>query len=569
MKRIPILLTLLPLIAAANPISEREAAVIAARYINTPTLVSNSNATKSRDGKQAGLPAWHLFNSADNSSFVIISGEDRLPSVIGYSTTNGISSDAMPPQLVFFLESYAQMVDDVRDGRVKAPIIVVDDDEDEDSVGVKPLITSQWNQGSPYNMSCPNEYPVGCVATAMAQVMYFWKYPAQGKGMVSNYNWGSGMISMDFSQSTYQWDVMKNKYSDIDRKKVAGQAVAKLSLDCGVATHMKYSATGSGTTMSEAYNALFTYFSYDAEAISYHRRSCYATQEEWDSLLICELDSGRPILMGAASPTGGGSDASGHAFVIDGYDSRRFAHVNWGWGGNYNGHFNFALLNGGNYVFSDGQEAIIGIKPDPDQTHTKRKQYRLLLNEGIQYAQGKVTEVSLPANIKIFADMVYNVAAIGGTYTVSAGLFDTKGNFVADLAANTPESHDLGSNYGFIVGMLGCKLTEDIPDGMYYISIVSKEKGYDQYVRTMTEGGDVNNAIPVYIHDGKAAFNQVVEETSLPGDINGDGSVNITDVVVTINLIAAGSYSSAADINADNAVNITDVVQIINIIAGI
>lgn len=59
----------------------------------------------------------------------------------------------------------------------------------EEPVKMELNLTSQWNQNSPYNDLCPElnpgndtHVPAGCVATAMAQIMYYWQWPNTGKG---------------------------------------------------------------------------------------------------------------------------------------------------------------------------------------------------------------------------------------------------------------------------------------------------------------------------------------------------------------------------------------------------
>ena len=54
--------------------------------------------------------------------------------------------------------------------------------------------------------------------------------------------------------------------------------------------------------------------------------------------------------------------------------------------------------------------------------------------------------------------------------------------------------------------------------------------------------------------------------TSINGDINGDGLLNIQDIILIVNMVLSGDYSTLADMNGDGTVNILDVVQVAFII---
>jgi len=50
------------------------------------------------------------------------------------------------------------------------------------------------------------------------------------------------------------------------------------------------------------------------------------------------------------------------------------------------------------------------------------------------------------------------------------------------------------------------------------------------------------------------------------GDINGDNSINIQDIVLAVNLVLSSEYNNLADLNSDSTVDILDIVQLVNII---
>lgn len=221
---------------------------------------------------------------------------------------------------------------------------------------VAPLTTSQWGQDAPYHDLCPNTYPTGCTATAAAQIMYYYKYPAQGTGSIS-YTWNSKTLSIDFSQSTYNWGAMltKVKSSSADSCKTA---VATLMRDAGYACQMNYASRESiGYTYNMAYG-LGTYFTYD-KGIHHILQEMY-NEVEWDSIIYNEIANGRPVIYTGYNQ----SQSDGHTFVIDGYKNGKW-HVNFGWDGLYDNYYALDNL----LQYSSHQEAVVGIQPDKGTKH--------------------------------------------------------------------------------------------------------------------------------------------------------------------------------------------------------
>ena len=229
---------------------------------------------------------------------------------------------------------------------------------------VRPLLGAiEWDQGAPYNSLCPAGTPVGCVATAMAQVMRYWRYPEQGIGE-HTWRWQGVTHSVDFGATTYQWNLMLPSYNYSATAEQQAEA-AKLSYHCGVAVDMMYDAEGSGSWGERVAGAMHKYFGYNDRAGFVYRTSY--SYDDWNQMLRRELEAGRPILFTA------NNDESGHAFVIDGIDADGLYHVNWGWGGWYNGFFDICILNpygagigavASEVGFCMGQGAVIQICPD-------------------------------------------------------------------------------------------------------------------------------------------------------------------------------------------------------------
>jgi len=223
---------------------------------------------------------------------------------------------------------------------------------------VTPLLTCTWDQGAYYNALCPADgagpaghVVTGCVATAMAQTMFYYRFPTTG--LHSNtYNAGStyGYLTANPGTTTYDWNAMQ------DNLNASNTAVATLIYHCGVTVNMNYGPAGSSANMSDAAYAMKYYFKYGT--ITEHLRFGYS-DANWIAMLKTELNAKRPVMY-SGDDTGGGG---GHAFVCDGFDVSNNFHFNWGWSGYYNGYFAMSDLNAGGYHFNDNQAAYVNIYP--------------------------------------------------------------------------------------------------------------------------------------------------------------------------------------------------------------
>jgi len=222
-----------------------------------------------------------------------------------------------------------------------------------------PLLETEWSQDKYYNAKCPADpngpdghVYTGCVATAMVQIMKYYNWPRVGKGKHS-YESDYGTLSANFGKTKYHWKSMP-----VPKPNQYNNPLATAMYHAGVAVDMQYSAEGSGAYMSDANEALNTYFRYRTSGLAEKNDMA---EEDWARLLKKEIDANRPLLYAGSGSQGG------HAFVCDGYDysnpqNKKF-HFNWGWGGYYNGYYSIGALNPANYSFNGGNEVIYGIKP--------------------------------------------------------------------------------------------------------------------------------------------------------------------------------------------------------------
>ena len=520
--------------ANAEPVDFESAKSIAAKTIGKSGVVDikPAAAISSRMSvTPVEAPAFYMFNSEDGKGFAIISGDDEFPEVIGYSDKGQINvNGTLPDALVAYLEGYSRYVADVRRGIATPPV--------REGVGsatetaVFPLCTSTWGQSDPFNAYCPkvgvNRCPVGCIATAMAQIMYYYKHPVRPTGGsvmcdTGNKNIGfGGFLYEDFStdEHIYQWDLMRNNVSLMSGadNEASRNAVAQLSYDCGIATNMQYATGGSGTTESEAAFALTEYFGYSPATTECIERNFVSTQEEWNAMVKKELDESRPVLYVGSSTKGAGSDAAGHAFIVDGYDKKGMVHVNWGWYGSSDGYFNITTLDMGEYAFSETQGMIYGIKPAVEGEKARQSRHLVFyggLTTSSFYAQlgGKSVEFQTGA--------AYNFYAADKQWSIRIGLYDKYGKFM-EYVTSVQSLPELGYLYGTNTGFrFSCTLPKTLSDGSkladgdYALRILINEEGFNlpngerDWILPYVVGGDKENWLPIMVKNGIAYIDQV------------------------------------------------------------
>ena len=346
--------------------------------------------------QSVGVEHFYIFNNTNGPGFVMISGDDCAIPILGYSGTRNCVGGALPDNILSWLGYYdgtigaavlngeeatqeiAEQWNDLRSGNLPEPQSIT---------AVSPLIATTWDQSEPFNNLCPgtgsNKAVVGCVATAMAQLMKYYNWPTTGTGSYSYYanngTYNYGMLSVNFGSTTYDWNNMLNNYPYTNSGTAAQRnAVATLCYHCGVAVNMNYSPEGSYAYVVTNSNypnypsaemALKTYFDYSSSLIG--RLKTNYSDAQWISMLKSELDNAHPLLYGGNDQSG----QSGHAFVCDGYDNSNNFHFNWGWAGWYDGYFALTGLTpgtggtgGGNYDYSYNQEAIFGAVPNGGST---------------------------------------------------------------------------------------------------------------------------------------------------------------------------------------------------------
>lgn len=358
----------LPQISEAAIVGPRKAAAIASGFFgsgNRQMLRASTSAAQEADAP------YYVFNRGEGNGFVIVSGNDAMGTVLGYSNTGTFSKEEAPEGLRALLELYARSISALD---ADAPAAT-----SADAAGtpvVSPLLSDiHWGQGAPFNTLCPTyteggtavNYYTGCVATAATQIMRFYKYPERGSGSHS-YTSNGTTLTADFSKSVYDWANMPGTAPSVPTS-AQTKALSQLAADFGIAVEMVYEKSGSGAYTMLVPTALKDYFGYD-KALRMHSRSYYTTSQ-WMKMIKDELNAGRPVYYAASSEDGLG----GHAFVCDGYDTNDFVHINWGWYGSSDGYFSINRLNpgelgtgGGSGAYNIAQEIITDFVPAGQST---------------------------------------------------------------------------------------------------------------------------------------------------------------------------------------------------------
>ena len=328
--------------AQADPVDRRQAAAVARHYLSHPVPIAAPAVRGAVDGE---APAYHLFVGKDEQRFVIVSGESRLNEVVGYGRLTTGNAASLPPQVHALLQQYTETVRQVRAGQAPAATAPKNLRR-----FVEPLIDAQWGQSYPYNSKTPRvggkPTYTGCVATAAAQFLYFFKWPLQRPPLYVRSEGDEADTS-----PTYLWDLMKGTREQMNSTRAAA-AVGRLLLDVGKAIRITFGTQASPSNIEYTLDALQNDFGYTTRLL--HRDRMKA--DEFREAIMQEISDGYPVMM-----CGGV-----HAFVYDGYDRRGFVHANFGWDGQGDGYYDINTITTplpgpfmGNGQFWENQVALM------------------------------------------------------------------------------------------------------------------------------------------------------------------------------------------------------------------
>lgn len=348
----------------AERISEQQACAVAQSFFSkknveaTPQLAMRINSKKNPLKTASQVASLYVFNSGNTDhGWVVVAGDDRVRPVLAYSDEGVFDASCMPPAMQEMLEDYANQIENLTNESTtyNAPAI--------DGYSIYPLLTTKWGQSWPYNLSCPKfdgqNAVTGCVATALAQVMFFHRHANMTQNIPA-YSTEFGNYE-SLSPTTFNWGAMRNTYSEDDTSitPTSKYAVATLMKYCGYAMQMIYGKDASAAFVSP--NGIARYFGYDP-SVTLKARVDHSRQQ-WHQMIFNELSQRRPVIMSGDNLATGG----GHAFVCDGYDGDGHYHINWGWKGLSDGYFEIDLFTDGPgrsaHSFIAYLQAAIGLKP--------------------------------------------------------------------------------------------------------------------------------------------------------------------------------------------------------------
>lgn len=469
------------LFANGKQISQNAALSAARKYSRTGQVAPAKNL---RSDKTNNAP-YYAFNL--EQGYVIVSGDDEMTELVGYAENGFFDAENVPPQMQLWLDGYAEYVAAVQSGKAKARKILLSDSP---SVVVEPLVTTKWNQDAPFNNFAP-EYTddnnntqrcaTGCAATAMAQIMKFHNWPEQGVGHYSYEHQSFGTISSNFSEHVYDWTNMIDRYNNGEYSSVQADAVALLMKDCGVSLNMNYGPV-SGASIYSYYPAFKNYFRYSSRTVN--RSGCETA--EFTKIITDELQEGRPIIY-----CGTGEDG-GHAFVVDGYDTNYFLHVNWGWGGYSDGYFDMNYMDptglgigGGSGAFKWNQGIVLA-RPLKDGVEPYEFIQQLCFVPYDDVKGGIFCEQEMPANKgDVVTILLRNTANLSGESffgSLNVGVFDDSGALVTmgneeRIENNNGELLEFQSGSLYSVDIPMTLNTAGIADGNYIVRAMSKADG--------------------------------------------------------------------------------------------
>lgn len=489
--RIKLVLLLLAVVASmplveAKQISENQARAIAGQFFNV-TMPEHPATMKGRGAKAA----FYVFNNPEQPGWVIVAGDDRARTILAYGDEDYFDAEDVPECVQDWLNGYVEQIETMGDPKddtaetTEASVISAG------KTKIVPLLLSKWAQGLPFNQQCPSytessqtKYcPSGCVAIAMAQIMYYHQSSFGSKAIPA---YTSKKDNLTFERpalpaTTFNWSIMNPWYHNESNTSNSAQEVQKLIKYCGQAVEMDYGKSTSSATSDR--NPFVFYFGYDKYSQQINREDVTATV--WENTIYTELAQGRPVYMRARKLS------SGHAFICDGYDGNGLYHINWGWRGSNNGYFALNALSDGNTGgtgAASGEEGytlelqiIIGLEPsNSSQTHTD---YNVLSNyESIKLPNG-TNNISASysrsgasvafTNVALIANY-WNPSCQAYTYDLGWALYDSNGTAVSTHTAATNCTIQ-GGYYLYPTSLLA--IAKDITSGTYYLKPVCRLAG--------------------------------------------------------------------------------------------
>lgn len=538
-------LFLMTLVAWGEPIDRNEALKQANAFLSSKGIPvrQSLDMAYAQPGKAAEARSlYYVFNVGNDKGFVIVAGDDAVSPILAYADRGDFSEREMAPAAKAMLESYAQQIEMIQQN----PSLAVA--ASTSYAAIAPMVETQWNQMEPYNYMCPTirgeavRSVTGCVATAMAQIIYYHKHPVEQTKAIPAYELSSRYVIPGADPVTLNWDAMQLTYTGSEAEDdPSALAVAQLMVLCGKSVKMSYSSSASGAASESVPAALKEYFDYDGAAHMVYRDE-YANAD-WEKMIYDELAAKRPVYLSGTSVSG--TSAVGHAFVCDGYDGEGRFHINWGWGGMSDGFFRLTLLNpddhgtGGNNGsggFNMDEGAIIGIQPNQGGTSQEVAQMTL---DYFAATEETVTRNSIFGSFSV----PVNAACWNNTsqtLSVELGLayYDESNEMVGEPSGLG--SYSLDTGYGLSYDGQQLSMGDGIKEGTYYVKFVHKVNGSDEW--TLMKNAD-KHYLELQVNGTTATIvNHAPQQDFVVNDVNVQGNMSVgSQQTFTYNITNTGN----------------------------
>ena len=452
-------LLLTSVLAHAGQITEQEALAKAKTFMQGKRFKTSGR--RLTPGKQVNQTFKHLyvFNVEADEGFVIVSGDDRTQSILGYAYTGEINMGQMPCNMKWLLSYYDTAIGQLGDDFPQSASTTL---SSATYAEIPAIVGTQWGQGDPYNAQCPQHEGerciTGCVATAMAQVMNHNRWPQSQTTEIPAYTTNTLHISMPaLPAKQFNWDNM------------TAAGIAELMLYCGQAVKMDYNTAASGAMTGDVPEAMKSIFGYSTAA-SLASRSSY-TDEQWVDMIYKELQEGYPVLYFGQSATDGG-----HAFIVDGYADGKY-HINWGWNGYCDGYFTLDKLNPNmENGFNLGQEMVINAWMPAGAEDTNRPKTVVKgITTDTRFLERTATGEAFPAfTVKTTVENDMSTAA-----TIQTGLALYGDNGIVAMLSQDSHDFTVGGSY---TAEKEVTIGADIQPGEYRIVSVNRLNDSDPWL---------------------------------------------------------------------------------------
>lgn len=495
----------------------QEAAQVANDFIAERSIIIASHAQRTAMQRPVELaytqyqlddttPAFYIFNATENNGFVLVSAEDEARTILGYADKGSFDEDNMPANMHFWLQMYADELAHMSQKQQRK--VVMEMPVPPYYSDVTPILEGvAWGQTAPFNDQCPKisgaKCPTGCAATAVAQIMYAHKYPAQGVGHHSyTTNSYKQKLSADFAATTYEWEKMLPSYAG-EYSDDAKNAVATLMSHVGIAMEMDYTPTMSAVGINDAMIGLMTCFGYDKDIRALPKY--YMPEDEILRTISVELQAGRPVYIEGTTV-----NQEGHAFVCDGIEGSGMLHINWGWDGMCDGYFALSAMApdihgvGGSatgLAFTENVSAYVGIRPD-EGGKTQAYMTASTITRTCDDVIGRDEKVDVTVM------MLYNCGLNDVQGMMNYNVYDKQGELVAQLPCVELELLN-GYYYGKIE--MSHTIPSDLGAGDYELEVVLVEEDGTSNTFMVPRRGIVR--MPMILSDTAIWF---VPQTELP-----------------------------------------------------